>query len=182
MSSLLLTSLAMSIWWSVTSAGLIWVPGTVSTRRCRMPERKELHNHITPSPNRVPPDSWNWWWWCRRSESGYCWRTGWRFSHTGFSDTGMLNHCSQLVGGDKEMVKVFKYKGSYAGEICTFQICGSGVVETWFRWVGLCLVLMMAGAVGSARMILRQHTLSQVVAGFLIGTACAYWGWCLYLL
>jgi membrane-associated phospholipid phosphatase len=34
-------------------------------------------------------------------------------------------------------------------------------------------VLMMAGAVGSARMILRQHTLSQVVAGFLIGTACA---------
>ena len=29
----------------------------------------------------------------------------------GFSDTGMLNRCSQLVGGDKDMVKVFKYKG-----------------------------------------------------------------------
>ena len=29
----------------------------------------------------------------------------------GFSDTGMLNQCSQLVGGDKDMVKVFKYKG-----------------------------------------------------------------------
>ena len=29
----------------------------------------------------------------------------------GFVDTGMLNKCSQLVGGDKEMVKVFKYKG-----------------------------------------------------------------------
>ena len=28
-----------------------------------------------------------------------------------FSDTGMLNRCSQLVGGDKEMVKVFKYNG-----------------------------------------------------------------------
>ena len=27
--------------------------------RCRMPERKEPHNHITPSPNREPPDSWN---------------------------------------------------------------------------------------------------------------------------
>ena len=27
----------------------------------------------------------------------------------GFSDTGMLNRCSQLVGGDKDMVKVFKY-------------------------------------------------------------------------
>ena len=24
--------------------------------------------------------------------------------------TGMLNRCSQLVGGDKDMVKVFKYK------------------------------------------------------------------------
>ena len=29
----------------------------------------------------------------------------------GFIDTGMLNKCSQLVGGDKDMVKVFKYKG-----------------------------------------------------------------------
>ena len=29
----------------------------------------------------------------------------------GFVDTGMLNKCSQLVGGDKEMVKVFKYNG-----------------------------------------------------------------------
>ena len=29
----------------------------------------------------------------------------------GFSDTGMLNRCSQLVGGDKDMVKIFKYKG-----------------------------------------------------------------------
>ena len=29
----------------------------------------------------------------------------------GFVDTGMLNKCSQLVGGDKDMVKVFKYKG-----------------------------------------------------------------------
>ena len=29
----------------------------------------------------------------------------------GLSDTGMLNRCSQLVGGDKDMVKVFKYKG-----------------------------------------------------------------------
>ena len=27
-----------------------------------------------------------------------------------FTDTGMLNKCSQLVGGDKDMVKVFLYK------------------------------------------------------------------------
>ena len=31
----------------------------------------------------------------------------------GFSDTGMLNRCSQLIGGDKDMVKVFKYNGKY---------------------------------------------------------------------
>ena len=27
-----------------------------------------------------------------------------------FAETGMLNKCSQLVGGDRDMVKVFKYK------------------------------------------------------------------------
>ena len=34
----------------------------------------------------------------------------------------------------------------------------------WF-----CLLFMLAGMLGSARMILRQHTLSQVVGGFAIG-------------
>ena len=29
----------------------------------------------------------------------------------GFKDTGLLNKCSQLVGGDKDMVKIFKYSG-----------------------------------------------------------------------
>ena len=33
----------------------------------------------------------------------------------------------------------------------------------------LCLVLFVAGLVGTSRMILRQHTLGQVVAGFLLG-------------
>ena len=37
----------------------------------------------------------------------------------------------------------------------------------------LCFVLILAGAVGTARMILRQHSLSQVVGGFLVGAACA---------
>ena len=35
----------------------------------------------------------------------------------------------------------------------------------------LCLVLLLAGLVGTSRMILRQHTLAQVVMGFLIGAA-----------
>lgn len=38
----------------------------------------------------------------------------------------------------------------------------------------LCLVLLIAGMVCSSRMILRQHTLSQVVSGFLLGLLSAY--------
>ncbi len=38
----------------------------------------------------------------------------------------------------------------------------------------LCLVLIVAGVVGSARMILRQHTLLQVIVGFFTGFICAY--------
>ena len=38
----------------------------------------------------------------------------------------------------------------------------------------LCVVLFFAGLVGSSRMILRQHTLLQVIVGFLTGFICAY--------
>lgn len=41
---------------------------------------------------------------------------------------------------------------------------------TWW----LCLILIIAGMVGTSRMILRQHSLSQVVVGFLLGLFCAY--------
>ena len=37
----------------------------------------------------------------------------------------------------------------------------------------MCVILLLSGIMGTSRMILRQHTLAQVVAGFLIGTACA---------
>ncbi|MDE7088696.1 MAG: phosphatase PAP2 family protein [Prevotella sp.] len=37
----------------------------------------------------------------------------------------------------------------------------------------LCVVLFVAGILGTARIILRQHSLAQVVAGFLIGFVCA---------
>lgn len=40
----------------------------------------------------------------------------------------------------------------------------------------ICLVFIIAGMLGTSRMILRQHTLSQVVAGFLVGIACAIIG------
>lgn len=37
----------------------------------------------------------------------------------------------------------------------------------------LCLVFIIAGVLGSCRMILRQHSLSQVVVGFWVGFFCA---------
>ena len=40
----------------------------------------------------------------------------------------------------------------------------------------LCLVLILAGILGTSRMILRQHTLAQVVAGFFVGGGCSIIG------
>jgi membrane-associated phospholipid phosphatase len=40
----------------------------------------------------------------------------------------------------------------------------------------LCLVLVLAGLLGTSRMILRQHSLLQVVAGFLVGVSCSVVG------
>ena len=37
----------------------------------------------------------------------------------------------------------------------------------------LCLVVLVAGVLGTSRMILRQHSLSQVVVGFWVGFLCA---------
>ena len=40
----------------------------------------------------------------------------------------------------------------------------------------LCLVFIVAGILGTCRMILRQHTLLQVVVGFWVGVICAITG------
>ena len=40
----------------------------------------------------------------------------------------------------------------------------------------LCLVMILAGVLGTSRMILRQHSLAQVVAGFLVGVVCSVLG------
>lgn len=37
----------------------------------------------------------------------------------------------------------------------------------------ICLVFLVAGILGTSRMILRQHTLAQVVTGFWTGAVCA---------
>ena len=53
--------------------------------------------------------------------------------------------------------------GGVAGGLVSYSIAFSFNPLWW-----LCFVLILAGAVGTARMILRQHSLSQVVTGFLI--------------
>jgi len=40
----------------------------------------------------------------------------------------------------------------------------------------LCLFILFAGALGSGRILLRHHTLSEVLIGFLVGFICATLG------
>lgn len=58
--------------------------------------------------------------------------------------------------------------GGVAGALVSYSIAFAFNPLWW-----LCLVFLLAGAVGTARMILRQHSLAQVVMGFIIGTICA---------
>ena len=51
------------------------------------------------------------------------------------------------------------------GEIFAFNPLG---------WI--CLMILLGGLLGTSRMILRQHTLSEVVAGYLVGFVCASLG------
>ncbi len=54
--------------------------------------------------------------------------------------------------------------GGVAGALFAFaEIFGFNPV--WW----LCVVIILAGVLGTSRMILRQHTLSQVVGGFVVG-------------
>ena len=38
----------------------------------------------------------------------------------------------------------------------------------------LCVVILLAGAVGTSRIILRQHTVAQVICGYLLGVVCGF--------
>lgn len=58
--------------------------------------------------------------------------------------------------------------GGVAGALYVFsELFGFNPVW-WF-----CLVFIIAGVLGTARMLLRQHTLGQVVGGFFVGMVCA---------
>ena len=59
--------------------------------------------------------------------------------------------------------------GGVTGALLAFSVIFSFNPVWW-----LCIVLLLAGMVGSSRMILRQHSLRQVVLGFLAGVACSF--------
>lgn len=58
--------------------------------------------------------------------------------------------------------------GGVAGALFGFSLI-FGFNPVWWY----CVVLVVAGILGSARMILRQHSLAQVMAGFAVGFTCA---------
>ena len=61
--------------------------------------------------------------------------------------------------------------GGVAGALFVFSEVFRFNPTWWF-----CLVIVLAGMLGTSRMILRQHSLAQVVVGFIIGFACAVVG------
>ena len=60
--------------------------------------------------------------------------------------------------------------GGVAGAVCAFSALFGFNPMGW-----LCLTILVAGVVGTSRMILRQHSLAQVVAGFFLGWVLAQW-------
>ena len=60
--------------------------------------------------------------------------------------------------------------GGVTGALLAFSFAFSYNPVWW-----LCIAILLAGVLGTARMILRQHTLAQVVVGFIVGYFCAYY-------
>ena len=58
--------------------------------------------------------------------------------------------------------------GGVAGGLLSFSLIFNFNPVWW-----LCLVILLGGMVGTSRMILRQHTLPQVVVGFFMGLLCS---------
>ena len=58
--------------------------------------------------------------------------------------------------------------GGVAGALFVFSEVFRFNPTWWF-----CLVIVLAGMLGTSRMMLRQHSLAQVLAGFFLGLICA---------
>ena len=61
--------------------------------------------------------------------------------------------------------------GGVSGALIAFGFV-FGFNPVWW----LCLVFILAGILGTSRMILRQHSLAQVVTGFFVGVVCSILG------
>lgn len=59
--------------------------------------------------------------------------------------------------------------GGVTGALLAFSLI-FGFNPVWW----LCVVLLISGLLGTCRMILRQHSLHQVVIGYLVGVVCAF--------
>ena len=59
--------------------------------------------------------------------------------------------------------------GGIAGALLSFAMIFAFNPIWW-----LCVVLILSGMVGTSRMILRQHTLLQIVVGFFVGLIVAF--------
>ena len=58
--------------------------------------------------------------------------------------------------------------GGLGGALFAFS-CYLGFNPVWWY----CIIFLIGGIVGTSRMILRQHSLSQVVVGFWVGVFCS---------
>jgi len=61
--------------------------------------------------------------------------------------------------------------GAIIGAIGAYSLLFNFNPLLWF-----CIAIMVAGLVGTSRMILRQHSLWQVIVGTIIGVQCGYFG------
>ena len=70
-----------------------------------------------------------------------------------------------------DMLHIPHFMGTIVSAALAIQIV-CALINVWW----LCLVMILAGVMGTSRMILRQHSLAQVVAGFWVGVICSVLG------
>ena len=97
-----------------------------------------------------------------------------------------LNHASHFIGSivmASLMIQVVCAIINLWWKISTHSAAIGGVTGALMAFAAIfnfnpvwwiCLLLLLAGMVGTSRIILRQHKLEQVVAGYLVGIVCAF--------
>ncbi|MDO4319058.1 MAG: hypothetical protein Q4C34_00645 [Bacteroidales bacterium] len=67
--------------------------------------------------------------------------------------------------------------GGLVGMMLWFTVSGLADVHAM---IWLSMVIVLAGVVGTARLLLDRHTLAQVLAGLALGIACCFGAMCIY--